>query len=319
MAGPTAQSRLKQGAPSFHIDFATTADDAGLRRLLRETPMPGAIQVSLEREPSYFAAAQAEGGRHYTVCARDAATGEIIAMGSRSVRELYVNGIPQLVGYLSQLRVAPSCRHLSRSLVRRGFALLRETHALDEAPFDITTIVAGNDTARRLLEAGLPELPRYTPVERIWTMLLPVRGSAQPPVAPLRIADEPAPCPRQFSPVESCPGPVWDQRAIKQIVVRGYSPWLRRCRWLLRLPPVGSVLPVAYLTRFPFTADDFTTARPQGCRWLAFGLSARHPLAEVVRKRYRPAVYESTLYIVHDLGTTVALDGRISQVEVALL
>ena len=37
-------------------------------------------------------------------------------------------------------------------------------------------------------------------------------------------------------------------------------------------------------------------------RWLALGLPAAHPLVPVVRRRYRPRVYESTLYIVHEPG-----------------
>src|SRR4051794_19024058 len=33
------------------FDVATPADDAEIRRVLRENPMPGAIRLSLEREP----------------------------------------------------------------------------------------------------------------------------------------------------------------------------------------------------------------------------------------------------------------------------
>ena len=36
------------------VELATSADDADLRRMLRENPMPGAISVSFEREPNYF-------------------------------------------------------------------------------------------------------------------------------------------------------------------------------------------------------------------------------------------------------------------------
>ncbi|HUJ71986.1 MAG TPA: hypothetical protein VLZ30_07060 [Verrucomicrobiae bacterium] len=305
----------------YVIGLATQADEAGLRRLLRETPMPGPIQITLEREPDFFAATQQEGGRYYTAAIRDRQTGQLVAMGSRSVRKLFVNGHPRRIGYLSQLRIAPEHRRHSRQFLRMGFDLLRQTHAEDEMPFDITTIVADNEVARRLLEAGLPGLPRYTPVERILTMLLPVRGPAsRAPSLPGTTGGAPI---LQFAPVEiPCSG-VWDQRMFKQIVVRGYSPWLRRCRWLWRLPAVGTVLPVAYWSCPSLTNDDLdaarAAAREKGCRWLAFGLSERHSLVDVVRRRYRPRVYKSILYVVHEPDTTVELDGRIAHVEVALL
>jgi hypothetical protein len=303
---------------SFHIGFATSVDDDGLRQLLRETPMPGQIQISLEREPSYFAAAHAEGGRHHTICARDPASGHVIAMASRSVHRLWVNGEPRRVGYLSQLRVAAGYRHLTRSLTRRGFQLLRETRADDETAFDITTIVEGNEPARRLLESGLPGLPRYTPIGRIVTQLIPakeiVRQASRLPSAFIPESASGALAP-QFSPVEPLPG-IWDQRAFRQVVVRGYSPWLRRFRGFLKLPTVGSVLPIAYWTG---TGAPSTESIPRDCRWLVLGLSDRHPLLAVLRRRYRPREYVSTLYVVHDPGTRVDLDNRIPHVEVALL
>ncbi len=42
MAGTIVASRLECG-------FATEADDAGLRALLRETPVGGAVRLTLER------------------------------------------------------------------------------------------------------------------------------------------------------------------------------------------------------------------------------------------------------------------------------
>jgi hypothetical protein len=254
-----ARSELTTRRAALEYGFATEADDAGLRALLRETPMGGAIRLTFEREPRFFDSVRREGIRHYTICARDA--GRIVAMASRTVW-------PTGVGYLHQLRIAPSHRHLTRQFLRIGFRMLRETHAPDEASFDVTTIVSDNHVARRVLEVGLPGLPRYTPVERILTMLLPARAG-----------------------FGAC-----DLRAFKQVVVRGYSPAIARWRWLLRLPPVGTVLPIAYVN------GDCQEA-PRDCRWLVLGLPAAHPLVPVVKRRYRPRVCESTLYLVHEPGT----------------
>ncbi|MCG3150432.1 MAG: hypothetical protein PCFJNLEI_03918 [Verrucomicrobiae bacterium] len=247
MAGTTLTSQLTCG-------FATDADDAGLRVLLRETPIGGAIRLSFEREPSYFASVRREGSRHYTVCAREA--GQIVAMASRTVW-------PTGVGYLHQLRIAPSHRHLTRQFLRVGFRMLRESHAADEAPYDVTTIVSDNHVARRVLEAGLPGLPVYRPIEKIVTLLLPARAG--------------------FG--------ARDLREHKQVVVRGYdSIWAQL--WL-RLP-VGSVLPIAYA--------DGSGNVPADCRWVVLALPASHPQLSELRRRYRPRVYESQLYVVHEPG-----------------
>jgi len=325
---PIAANVQNPAAPgsSFHLDFAVETDDAGLRRLLRETPMPGSIQITLEREPGYFNAMKTEGGCHYTFCARDRATGELFAMGCRTVRELYVNGRPQRVGYLSQLRIAPSHRHLTRSLLVRGFGLLNKTRSNDEASFDITTIVAGNENARRILEHGLPYLPQYTAVERILTVLLPTKGRRN--IRDWKVSKNGTPnnriaYPLQFAPVQPLPGPIWDQRTFKQIVIRGYAAWLHRCRRLMRLPPVGAVLPAIYLTRIPPDLNHLDAmrrmARAMGGRWLTFALAARNPWVNVLRRHYRPRIYESTLYAVHHPDKPAQLDGRCAHVEAALL
>ena len=43
------------------LRLAALTDEAALRRMLRENPMPGAISLTFEREPDYFAAAGVDG------------------------------------------------------------------------------------------------------------------------------------------------------------------------------------------------------------------------------------------------------------------
>jgi hypothetical protein len=127
----------------------------------------------------------------------------------------------------------------------------------------------------------------------------------------------------------------WDQRAIKQAVVCGYHPALGRWRPLLNLfgaglPPVGGVLPFCFVSHLAVDEDDpevlsdllrVARSRPgrEACRWLALGLAARHPLADSVRRRFRPREYESILYAVHDRGVEAVFDGRVPHLEVAVL
>jgi hypothetical protein len=93
---------MKASGP-FVPDWARPEDDAALRRLLRETPMDGRIRISLEREPGLFRAAEIEGGIHHCAVARDPSNGVPIAMCSRLVRRMWVNGERRPAGYLTQL------------------------------------------------------------------------------------------------------------------------------------------------------------------------------------------------------------------------
>jgi hypothetical protein len=158
----------------IEVELAGPQDESRLRRLLRENPLTGAISVSLEREPDFFLGAAVEGDRHHTVAVRDARSGQVIGMGSRSVREVFLNGCPRLMGYLSQLRIDQSARGRKRVLLG-GYAACRDMRGPGETPFDLTTIVEDNRPARRLLEMGLEGLPVYRPLEPFVTSFLPAR------------------------------------------------------------------------------------------------------------------------------------------------
>ena len=261
-------------AASPVVELATRQDEPELRRLLRENPMQGRVQVSLEREPDAFVAAAAEGQPHHTVVARDPASGRLVGMGHRAVMDVYVNGAPTRVGYLSQLRVDGPYRR-RRRLLARGYALLAAGRAPDEEPFDLTSILADNLEALRLLGAGVPGLPTYHPLERFVTAVIPTwrgsrwRGRRAAETGRPEHVEEIASCLErnagrtQFSrrwsasdlvSPERCPGlrpedfrlafgggrllgtaALWDQGSFKQVVVRGYAPSLARWRgWINR-------------------------------------------------------------------------------------
>jgi hypothetical protein len=136
---------------------------------------------------------------------------------------------------------------------------------------------------------------------------------------------------------------VWDQRAFKQVVVRGYAPLLAWSRPLINLagplacvpplPAVGHALDLGYVSHLAIDHDDPGTfaalmqrahadAAGRGLRHLALGLSSRHPLLPVARRLFRHRVTTSTLYAVHwedGRDAAEALDGRIAHCEVALL
>lgn len=257
------------------VEPAAPEDDPAIRRLLRDNPMDGEIRVSLEREPNAFLAAAVEGEPHHTIVARHPRHG-VLGMGSRSVWNAFVNGEPRRLGYLSQLRVDRAFRGRKR-LLAAGYERLRASRRPDELAFDLTSIVADNETARRLLGAGVPGLPAYQEIEGLATLILPVsrhgvrsgprseRGDRGriPAIAACLERNRPryqfAPrfsaadllspersrglAPADFfvigrDPVAGCLA-LWDQSGFKQVVVRGYAPRLARLRpWLNRLSPL---------------------------------------------------------------------------------
>ena len=147
---------------------------------------------------------------------------------------------------------------------------MRELRAPDEAPFDLTSIIADNETARRLLSGGVPGLPTYRELSGFVTLVLPAlrpmrkRASVEiEPGRPGRI-DEIAECLARnrrryqvapFFTAAELASPersrglaphdfrlalrdgrvagclaLWDQQGFKQVVVRGYAPRLARWR-----------------------------------------------------------------------------------------
>jgi len=353
--------------------LAGAADEAELRALL-QPPLPGWVALSFEREPHYFAAAASEGERHAVLLARELKSGRLAGYYSRAVRPAYINGERQWLGYLGQLRVAPAFRggyHYIRHGFAAGRALLRRP---DELPFDLTSILGDNHPARRLLTADLPGMPRYSPLSPLLTWVFRSRRGALPSglvsggeVGLAAIADclqrnlRRAQCAPYWDParltqaglsaddflviqgggqVTACAA-VWDLRAVKQAVVRGYRPPIQQLRLLLngiapllglpRLPPLGSVLRQGYLSHLACDADDGSAAalllrgaRAQAARRgldsLLLGTTPSHPLAPPLARQGRHLEYRSQLYLVHwpELPPPL-LDQRPLQVELATL
>jgi len=135
---------------------------------------------------------------------------------------------------------------------------------------------------------------------------------------------------------------VWDQSKVKQTIVRGYVPWLRRMRPLVnlaapltsmpRLPPPGSALRQVYLSHVAIEDDDATgfrallqaglsLARRRGFAIALTGFASEHPFAAVVR-RQRATEYRSLLHLVHwpdGAAAAEALGPRPLHVEIAVM
>jgi len=256
--------------PEFYLTHATPRDDPEINRLLGQRPMGRHLRITLERAPSPCAAGRVEGHRHAIVLLRDRDDDSLVGMGSRAVRDVFYNGEIRKLGYLGNLRAAESRRGLKRLMA--GFDGIRATRRADELPFDLTSIASDNLPARRLLQGGLKQLPRYRPLAELSTFILPgggARGAASASLA--RPEDLPEIvsllnrynrgfqfahryCEQELLSPTRSPGldvtdfivlrernrivaclALWDQRAFKQTVVKSYAPWLGLARPLINL------------------------------------------------------------------------------------
>src|SRR4051812_25952113 len=124
-AAPVPRASDRGVPPRVRFQLATPADDAAIRRLLRDHPTPGDISLAFEREPNYFHGAS-PGDQTILAFERD----QLVCMGRCSIRTRYVNGTPRRVGYLGELRL--DARAQGRfDILRRGYRFFRELHGDD--------------------------------------------------------------------------------------------------------------------------------------------------------------------------------------------
>jgi hypothetical protein len=265
---------------SWQLNFslANPGDDAELRALLRSQFLPGWVSLSFEREPNYFAATAIEGIRHRVLVARDSQSNVLVGFCTRATRRVFINGEVRSLGYLGQLRAALDWQGSYRTYraMSQGFTeVLNRLRDSEDLPFDITSILADNHPARRLLEADLPGMPHYQRYSGFNTLVYRSGGrksgshhrAESGAVAGMSAISEflqRSYRGYQFSPVwdenalhhaglaatdflvvrhgEAIKGclAIWDQRAFKQTVVHAYRPPLNLLRPLVNL--AGPVL-----------------------------------------------------------------------------
>jgi hypothetical protein len=134
----------------------------------------------------------------------------------------------------------------------------------------------------------------------------------------------------------------WNQRRLKQTVVRGYGqPWLKvrslvnaaaRVGLAPRLPAVGEPVRHAYASHFAVDNDDadvaaallaavYGDAVQAGDDYLMLGLDTEHPWTRLVR-RYRRVVYATQLFLAtwdEEIQMARLLDRRQMGAEIAVL
>jgi hypothetical protein len=147
------------------IALADHSHEAALREIMRQTPMPGRIQVAFGREPDFFHGLSVEGKQNQVIVVMDQET--VVAMGCRCIKPVYVNGQRMNLGYLGGLRLLESAR---RGLVlARQYGFLKELHKDGKVPAYLTTIIEDNQEAKAILTSGRAGLPTYIDWGAYWT------------------------------------------------------------------------------------------------------------------------------------------------------
>lgn len=250
--------------------LATSADDGKLRAMLRDNQMDSWVQITLEREPEYFAAKNLFGQEIAVVAEQQAPPHAPVSMYSFCLLPVHVNGVPVQLGYVGHLRVERSSRNRIRVL-KKGYQSLKQLTQMIEPAYCFTSIASENSVAIRILNANLKGMPIYTAQGAYQTLAISTlrpRKVMSGDVTPACAGDIPELVSLynrqarrwQFAPVlseqwlaslEGSKGlcledfllwrvrgkPVacvalWDQRKLKQTVARAYRSPVGQLRWL---------------------------------------------------------------------------------------
>jgi len=278
----------QQGAAASVEVGQHAEDDLGIRRIEIARRLVGQDQPRLvhqgppDRRTLALADAQlirpvAEAGAGTLGCAvtgddcrilvaRTAGESEVVGVACRSVRQVFLNGSEQRLGYLGQLRVDDRFR--GRWLVSKGFALLRQLHDEDPVPAYLASVIGGNQEATAVLVGKRRKsFPSFHAVADYCTLALDAHRPKDPVSCDACISQASSAelvklidflrdhgSHRQFFPVWNLESlrsmaalglriedlriarrgkeivgvmGLWDQSAYKQTVVRDYSRWLK--------------------------------------------------------------------------------------------
>lgn len=283
---------------SVSVEIAAPQDDEGIRQLLRREPLPGRVQLAFCRDPDFSLGCAVTGDDPRILVARARGADGIVGVACRSVRDVFLDGREQRLGYLGQLRVDERFR--GRWLLARGFAILEQIDREDPVPAYLASIVDGNEEAVGvLIRRRRRSYPQFREIARCRTLAIPagrqkaaVGGDFE--IRPASAGELPALARflraqgvrRQLSPVwteeklRALRGyglnlddvriatrrgtivgtmALWDQTGFKQSVVRGYSGWWKALAPVL--PRIGQQLRSVYASLVCIADDDAAVFR----------------------------------------------------------
>ena len=139
-----------------NVREATAEDNRGLLALAASCSMRGDMTLRIQREPDFFALNRLEGSDwHVGVIDADYRVAGCIAT---SLRDVYLNGIEALIGYVGDLKVHPIYRNAKVADALSNYAGARMDALPDGTP-TLITVLAGNKAMERRLSGprGVPD------------------------------------------------------------------------------------------------------------------------------------------------------------------
>jgi hypothetical protein len=149
------------------------ANDAEIRNLLWQIPVPGAVQISYLRDPSYLDSLKVEGRHSHIITGRDTDTGRLMGLATLSVKTAFINGRSSPLGYLGSLRLVEEYR--GSTYLARGYREIKRLHQAGPARLYLTTIIESNRAAREILTSGRAGLPAYHDLGRFCSLAISLR------------------------------------------------------------------------------------------------------------------------------------------------
>ena len=147
-------------------------DDVELRKILHQNEMQSWVQLSFEREPSYFLGDGLMGESYSVIAHKKDESAKIMGMYACSFLPVHINRQSEYIGYLGGLRVCEGYRNRIR-YIKNGFdsikTLIPQKSSL---PFWFTSIASENQSAKKLLESGIQGLPSYSPIGDMKTVAI---------------------------------------------------------------------------------------------------------------------------------------------------
>lgn len=242
---------------------ADTSDNEALQQLLADNDMSGWIAISLEKKPDFFASHNLMGESITVIVHERDAEHNVIGMYSGTYYEVFVSHNVETIIYLGSLRVNTHYRHKIK-LLKEGFHSIKKLFSrATTLPYMFTSIASENHKAIKVLESNLKGMPQYQFLSQLSTFAFKAKPSPRMMAQPItqeaipemvdfynrhaRQYDFAATLRREwldaldgktglriedFYVVKDSSGAIqamfalWDQRHIKQTVIRGYAPML---------------------------------------------------------------------------------------------
>ena len=133
---------------------AVSTDNAGLLNLTSLLPMEGRISIRIDRNPDFFQLLNQRGPSKLFVAESE---GNIIGCLSVSMMNIFINGNPDIVHYLADLKIHPS--YLGTTLTSRLLYMMFNYLRTIKSDLVFSTAAFGNEKVMSLFEGriGLPK------------------------------------------------------------------------------------------------------------------------------------------------------------------